>query len=60
MSKLEDIMETIQNETQRDKKIKKKRVENISDTWESFEQPNIQVFGVPKADERQEIFFLNT
>lgn len=25
MSKLEDIMETIQNETQRDKKIKKKK-----------------------------------
>lgn len=39
------------------KRLKKKRVENISDTWESFEQPNIQVFGVPKADERQEIFF---
>ena len=39
------------------KRLKKKRKENMSATWESFEQPNIQVFGVPKADERQEIFF---
>ena len=56
ISELEHSNRNFQNEVTGKTKTRTKKEENISELWDNFKQPNINVIGVSKRERAYKIF----